>query len=416
MKKALLSILVLLIILALLISCNQGTNDKNEDSGSDSSDELTFLTQPDENEENCVSIIGYKGLLPNELVIPSEINGKTVVSIGNTFQNEKITSLELPETIEQIYGGAFNNCTSLKKLKLASRVAFGDFQDLGDYTFKNCPIEELTCFGGQFSVYKQEFLKNIKKLNIIEGNVNMNEFDTNTCPLLESVYFDKNAKGVSEGGFYSQTSLKSVVFHKDSKVTTLDLGAFCQCENLETVILPNNLKYIGNVAFAGCKIQSIELPNSLILISAGAFAECKSLKTVVFPNHIVELEENETFYPIFKDCPIETLTCYGGQFKDYKIDLTSLKALTINGGAVAEEEYVGSASLETLIFEEEVTGIAKKAFFGAELKYVTIKAVGQWYVEGVTLEIIPQEIIEDPQKMAEYLNENFDNSFVKQTK
>ena len=71
---------------------------------------------------STVEIVGYPEALDGgELVIPSQIGGMTVVSIGHTaFKGCGITSLTLPETISEIGYGAFMDCDRLLTVNIGA--------------------------------------------------------------------------------------------------------------------------------------------------------------------------------------------------------------------------------------------------------------------------------------------------------
>ena len=50
------------------------------------------------------------------------------------------------------------------------------------------------------------------------------------------------------------------------------------------VILLNNIKQIGEFAFSSSGIESIEIPDSVTIISERAFTRCSSLKSIIIPN------------------------------------------------------------------------------------------------------------------------------------
>ena len=54
-----------------------------------------------------------------------------------------------------------------------------------------------------------------------------------------------------------------------------DKEAFAGNKYLETVIVPENVKSIGSLAFAGCKnLRKLKLTNPDTIIEAGALAGC----------------------------------------------------------------------------------------------------------------------------------------------
>ena len=51
---------------------------------------------------------------------------------------------------------------------------------------------------------------------------------------------------------------------------------------IKDVIIPDGIEKIGDNWFAGCQIESVEIPASVKIIGAKAFYLCKNLKRVVF--------------------------------------------------------------------------------------------------------------------------------------
>ena len=72
-------------------------------------------------------------------------------------------------------------------------------------------------------------------------------------------------------------------------VTYIDVGAFQNCKNLESVKLSKNTKYICSSAFADTAITNIEIPNSVICIYDDAFRNTKLSGKLVIPDSILEI-------------------------------------------------------------------------------------------------------------------------------
>lgn len=90
-------------------------------------------------ENNEVTIKKYVGD-ETEVIIPSEINGNEVTSIGvNAFLNSSIKSITIPDSVTSIggyaLGGAetFNNCTGLTSIVIPASVTV-----IFSEAFKNC--------------------------------------------------------------------------------------------------------------------------------------------------------------------------------------------------------------------------------------------------------------------------------------
>ena len=62
-------------------------------------------------------------------------------------------------------------------------------------------------------------------------------------------------------------------------VTTIDYGAFRECESLIKIDIPDSVRSIGDEAFYGCtSLTEINIPSSITYISDEIFLDCKSLK------------------------------------------------------------------------------------------------------------------------------------------
>ena len=92
------------------------------------------------------------------------------------------------------------------------------------------------------------------------------------------------------------TSIHSFAFSSDKSVKKLILpknlrkigeGAFDYCENLITVALPEGLTSVEDFAFAGCKsLESINLPTSIISMGANPFKGCYNVCFDLSPEHL----------------------------------------------------------------------------------------------------------------------------------
>lgn len=102
-----------------------------------------------ENEDGTVTIKRYIGS-GGDIVIPTEIDGKSVSAIGNTFDTigafqdcTTLTSVVIPDGVTEIQDNAFYGCTSLEMVTIPSSVTL-----LRNCAFSDCPNLRAIYFEG----------------------------------------------------------------------------------------------------------------------------------------------------------------------------------------------------------------------------------------------------------------------------
>ncbi|MBP0973262.1 MAG: leucine-rich repeat domain-containing protein, partial [Oscillospiraceae bacterium] len=69
-------------------------------------------------------------------------------------------------------------------------------------------------------------------------------------------------------------------------------NAFCGCQKLAAIYLPDGIEEIGSAAFAGSGVHHVILPETLRTISAGAFAYCENLDTIMIPAGVEHIDHD----------------------------------------------------------------------------------------------------------------------------
>ena len=161
----------------------------------------------------------------------------------------------------------------------------------------------------------------------------------NECDQLESIVIPDGVKNISEYAFRRCTSLKNVIIPQTVK--KIDEGAFFECSSLTEIRLPEGLTVLSRNIFDGCtSLVSVYLPNSLISIQGHSFNSCKSLKTISLPNQLKYLGEG-----MFCDC----------------IALTHV-SLPSNLTYIASQCFVGCKSLSLINLPEGLSSLGSHAF------------------------------------------------------
>ena len=175
------------------------------------------------------------------ITIPSEYNGKPVVSISNEAFAEcySLKSIVIPESIVSVGSSAFKNCINLERVEFC-----GESVSLGEDAFAGCDSLK-------FNLYD-----NAKYI----GN------EKNPYLILVKVL---------------ATSIESCEIHKDTK--SVARFAFSECTSIENIVLPEGLKLIGHAAFNNCSsLTSIILFTDITSIEDYAFSGCTALTDVYY--------------------------------------------------------------------------------------------------------------------------------------
>ncbi len=103
-------------------------------------------------------------------------------------------------------------------------------------------------------------------------------------PITEVEYVEiENVKSIDDATFHGFTALKAVTLPETLK--SLGSHVFNNCENLESVIIPQGVTAIEYAAFAGnTNLKEITIPSSVTSISTSAFNQCSSLNRIICKN------------------------------------------------------------------------------------------------------------------------------------
>jgi hypothetical protein len=169
-----------------------------------------------------------------EVVIPREIDGKPVTSIG---------------------AEAFNNCKNLTSITIGNSVT-----SIGDWAFRDCfRLKDITLPDSLTTIGEGAFrASELKGITIPDSVTSIGSFAFLDCTSLTSITIGN-----------SVTSIPRYTFHK--------------CSGLRTITIPDSVISIGHQAFRDCSsLESITIGDSVTSISGGIFDGCSSLSDVTF--------------------------------------------------------------------------------------------------------------------------------------
>jgi len=130
-----------------------------------------------------------------------------------------------------------------------------------------------------------------------------------------------------------------------NSVKTIGDQAYGGC-HFETVVLPNQLEYIGAYVFENCvHLTSVTLPESLTTICAGAFNGCTKLKSLTIPQYVTQMYSRWNYNDVscLDGSSIETVVFEGGRDRiPYRAcaNVSSLKTVVIPASVQEFGNYV----------------------------------------------------------------------------
>lgn len=216
------------------------------------------------------AVVNYCGDKKGDVVIPSEINGLPVTKIfDGAFYSDNITSITLPDTIDELGENMCDGCINLTSIKLPANI-----RSIPEFAFHGC--------------------KSLKKVDIPSG-----------------------VTDIGRSAFDGCTSLKEVKLPESLEV--LSDSCFSDCA-LESIDFPKGVKEIPLRSFTNNKFKELTIPENITKIDSWAFFECYDIEKLTILNPDCEISSrldfvfggtrtDENGYPLSDDS--FSCTCYG---------------------------------------------------------------------------------------------------------
>lgn len=297
------------------------------------------------------------------VVIPEEVDGFTVISIGaNAYaSNRNITSIVVPDSIKEIGENAFKGAT-----KIANFEAIG-VEKIGGGAFYGCTA--LVTFNAPNAVELGDgVFEKCSKLNDVKVGASMipaNQFKG--CTALTDYDFT-GIETIGDSAFYGCKLLSGIDL---SGVKRIGNSAFRGCTGLTNLSL-NGVENIGDSAFYNTGLTSLTLTN-IGTVGSSAFKSCSSLESVSL-NNVGEIGEG-AFQSVSSITSL-TLDNTGIIKSDAFRRCTGLTELNIGSVGTIEGSAFAECSNLTNVIIDEVSGTVKEyAFNNSGVETITIGSI-----------------------------------------
>ncbi len=194
-----------------------------------------------------VTIFNYTGS-DSSVIIPSQIEGRCIVNIGrNTYaNNDRLTSVIIPNGVKRIFDRAFDFCKNLKNISIPEGV-----YRIGEAVFEGCSSLEALTLPSSLKVIGYSMCYN--------------------CPNLKYLSIPENVIRI-EGGAFACCGITKIIIPKN--VEFIGGSAFAQCTNLTYALFYGNAPEIGppNMGYKdiGYDVFDRCMPNFTVFYCSGA--------------------------------------------------------------------------------------------------------------------------------------------------
>ena len=283
-----------------------------------------------------------------------------IKNFGNTFQGcQNIKTISIPNSVTKIEGHAFDSCSSLTSVEIPNSVtsilykAFFDCPNLQSVEIPNTSIYIVPDDG-----------YNPQPYYVVRYDSGINNLTTETKEVIKGVILEEPMTFIPNKFLRGYSSMESVTI--PNSVLIIGEEAFYGCSRLTNVEIPNSVTTIERHAFWQCSsLMSVKIPNSVTTIGNNAFAGCKSLTSVEIPNSVTTIGNNA-----FGSCKsltsVEIPNSVTVLESNVFSNCSNLSSVVIPNSVITigDQAFQDCSSLSNVVIPNSVMTIGNQAFQG----------------------------------------------------
>ena len=227
-----------------------------------------------------ISVLGFKNNVKAD--VESDFVIEDGVLTSYTGDSEEVI---IPEGVTTIGYQAFFNNQTIKKVVIPEGVtvikrdAFSGCANLSELEIPES-VEEISIS----SVIETKWLEEQRKL---DPYVVVNDILIDGETVVGRVTIPNTVRVIGENAF-SGSKITSVDI--PNSVQVIGVAAFQDCQRITKVTMTDSVKEIGQIAFYRCRaLTSIKLSNNVTILDGDVFSFCSSLQKIVLPKKLKEI-------------------------------------------------------------------------------------------------------------------------------
>ena len=229
-----------------------------------------------------------------DVVIPNNV---TVIGSGAFMDCASLKSITIPDSVTKIESAAFCRCTSLESIVIPDSVT-----SLGLSAFDRCTSLTSVQTGNGITAIGEQAFKDCSSLhNLTIGNSvkSIEKAAFSRCSALTDLVIPDNVTYIGPDAFYHCTALSHLII-PDS--TVCDESAFYDCNSIPEYERPgvhvdwDNVEEIngfqisnGALIYYNGSARNITIPDTVTTIRVGAFRDCAQLESITIPSSVQQI-------------------------------------------------------------------------------------------------------------------------------
>lgn len=231
----------------------------------------------------------FEYLQIDKLTLPKSLRIIHKNAFRGMYADSELKELILPEGLENIEEGAFDDCANLETVSLPSTL-----KEIGKDSFHLCTALKRFVMEKESAYYKVErsilYTKDGKELvyyptaltnttyDIPNGVVRLNDYAIYGNMSLTSVSLPSTIKEIGYRGLAALKNMTSLNLNRAANLEILKDLSLSENESLTSIALPSSIKEFGNGVFKNDKaLVSVKLPFSYTRLPDSTFENCGKL-------------------------------------------------------------------------------------------------------------------------------------------